>query len=85
MWFVANAAMNECGNDALTRDLNFIQSIRHELGHSTGLTHCSPSGGTCSGITGDDSMTSDWIYFASYDWTDYNNHHIAEVNCFCQQ
>lgn len=66
-------------------ETNMKLTTRHEIGHSTGLSHLaltqfSPCVGTPAG---DDAMTSDWSPDINA-WLDYNTHHVtAHMNCLC--
>ena len=64
-------------------DVNLIKTIRHEIGHTTGLTHGPP--GSCSGpgirsnAGGADSMAGGWVP-TDLLYCTYNSHHIGHVN-----
>lgn len=70
----------QCGGGATMYDINMIQTVRHELGHTTGLSHLDPDLSLCTGYAGDDAMTSDFIGYITLDFTDYNTHHRNHVD-----
>jgi hypothetical protein len=81
-WLVVNPAeifsnTATCGGGAANYDVNLVKTIRHELGHSTGLSHSTPGG--CNNATGDDSMVSSHVS-TDLKWTTYSTHHRDHVN-----
>lgn len=64
-------------NPGESYQVNLIKSVRHELGHSTGLSHPGTPVG-CAGA-GSDAMRSGWVP-TSLAWTAYNDHHRDHIN-----
>jgi len=75
--------LSQCGGDSTIYLVNLVATMRHELGHSVSLSHTAAVAPACSGIAGDDAMTSDWINYNTWAYWDYNSHHIGHVNCRC--
>lgn len=72
-----------CGSSGTVYDLNLITTIRHELGHTAGLSHAAYTGPPCDYQPGgNDAMTSDFYAFVTYDYVDYNGHHRDHINAF---
>lgn len=63
-------------------ELDMITTVRHELGHTAGLSHGTSDATLCNTPQGDDAMTSDLNPIASLAWTDYNAHHRAHIDDF---
>lgn len=89
-WITINPGLHltstaACGDGYTEYNINMIMTVRHELGHSVGLSHLGSSGFSCTAApAGSDAMTSDWLGYQSLNWTDYNNHHKAHIDCNCQ-
>jgi hypothetical protein len=72
-----------CAGGESEYEVNMILTVRHELGHTVGLSHDDPIPPDCGlPINGNDAMVSDWVP-VSLEWLDYNNHHRKHVDCVC--
>jgi hypothetical protein len=80
-----------CGSSTAEFTGNYMLAVRHELGHTVGLSHraqntdrsdvdprwyCNPP------FSGDDPMSSDWIRNGPLSMFGYNEHHRAHINEF---
>lgn len=59
-------------------DLNFVKTIRHELGHTIGLNN-DGVGYTGAPLEWRDCMVSGWVP-TDLLWTTYSSHHVGHVN-----
>jgi hypothetical protein len=76
----------ECGGDANQLTSNYTITIRHELGHTVGLSHWSFWPGDCGlpNTAAYDTMVSDWITGNPWPYFIYDaSHHVPEIHCKC--
>lgn len=73
-----------CGGNVAYQG-NLIVTMRHELGHTVGLSHAATVGTLCGPVNGYavDAMVSDWIVGNTFAFLDYNSHHVDHINCRC--
>lgn len=78
-------AVAYCGGDANQLVGNYVISVRHELGHTAGLSHFAPYGAICGDVNplANDAMVSDWVTGNPWPYVVYSTHHIGHVNCKC--
>jgi hypothetical protein len=74
----------ECGGDGSIFELNMVQAVRHELGHTAGLSHVVDEDPLCGppNPAADDAMGSDFVAFPTFEYVDYNSHHVAHIDAW---
>jgi hypothetical protein len=90
MWIIVNDTAHfqitaTCNDTPDEMMVNYMMTVRHEIGHTTGLSHTSANGGSLCGppYNGNDTMTSDWVTAgAPLTFITYNDHHKNHIDGF---